>query len=178
MVVRKKQKGFSLLEVACIFAIMGLMAMMAIPSISNVKRQEVSEFVSELSKDLALAYQSIKTNDTEQCTLTLISDSSGSKYIGYKLVDSKGFFIEKERGGIASFDVKVYKGQGTGSLWSDASKNIFYLTKEGILDTLPPAVGSSEKIVTFEILNEKVSKKWYVTFYCETGYYEIYSIDA
>lgn len=177
MVVKKKQKGFSLLEVACILVIMGLMTMLAVPSISNVKRQEVSEFVSELSKDLALAYQSIKTNDTEQCTLTLTANSDGSKYIGYKLVDNKGLFLQKVRGGIASFDVKVYKGKGTSSLWSD-TKSTFYLTKKGVYDSPPTMLASGESIVTFEILNENVTKKWYVTFYCETGYYEIYSLDT
>ena len=175
--MKKGQKGFSLLEVACILMLMGLVGLAAVPTISNVKRQEVSQFVTELGTDFLQIYQSINTNDEEQCTLQLTSGSSG-KYIGYTLNDSKGLFLQKERSGASSFDVKVYKDaeHTPTALWSD-SASTYYFTKQGILDTVPTPGATGEQVITFEIASENVSQIWYIVFYLETGHYEISSVD-
>ena len=173
--VKKGQKGFSLLEVACILMLMGLVGLAAVPTISNVKRQEVSQFVTELGTDFLQIYQSISTNDEEQCVLQLTSESGGP-YTGYTLNDSKGLFLPKERSGASSFDVKVYQDAAHTALWSD-SVSTYYFTKQGILGTVPTPGATGEQVITFEVTSENVSKIWYVICYLETGHYEISSVD-
>lgn len=93
MVVRSNQKGFSLIEVALILLIMGIIGVAAVPSIVQAKRQEVSEFAKELCLDLV----NQKMND-RVCTNIYLGKESTS--MGISTISYTG--VEPAKAGVSS----------------------------------------------------------------------------
>lgn len=87
MTVSKDQRGFSLIEVALILLIMGIVGIAAIPSLAQARKQEVNELAKEICLDLTQQkmYDGIYTNvyvgQEERSTSEYSSSVSCSKEI-------------------------------------------------------------------------------------------------
>ena len=83
--MKKGSKGFSLLEVALVLLIMGIIGVAAIPSMQNIRRQEVNKLAKEICLDLVTQMTNQNTNRDETYVLDLVKKDASptSPYYGY-----------------------------------------------------------------------------------------------
>lgn len=84
--MKDKSQGFSLLEVTLILLIMSLVAVAAVPSMKNIRKQEVNQFAKVLALDLVEQRGKQKVNAELKFHLEFLSDHGGTFY-GYQIKD-------------------------------------------------------------------------------------------
>lgn len=85
--MKNKSKGFSLLEVALILLIMGFIGVAAIPSMQNIRRQEVNKLVKEICLDLVTQRQNQHVNSDDIYQFKLVNNDANAiaPFYGYQI---------------------------------------------------------------------------------------------
>lgn len=160
--MKKKQHGFSLLEVACLVAIMGIVGLAAIPSIHQVRKQETEQFIREICLDLSAQRINARAGSTPRYLLELTPVSG--IHTGYEIT---GPDTDITRGGARGFEVTITASDG-----SVTGESVEQLVFQGgkIM-----SVDGSKKYTTLivEVKDDTITRK--ATFDADTGHYEINS---
>lgn len=147
--MKKGEKGFSLLEVALILLIMGIVGIAAMPSLQNIRRQEVNKLAREICLDLVTQRTTQYTNPTATYILDLVNkDSLGAEpYYGYQITKSGDTnpqisnLTHNRNIEITIVDAAALNTESVmaGTSFTDASKTIPTISKEqlnGLIDAM------------------------------------------
>ncbi len=169
--MKKRSKGFSLLEVALVLLIMGIIGVAAIPSMQNIRRQEVNKLAKEICLDLVTQITKQNTNRSETYVLNLVSKNAlgTDPYYGYtisqvlsptnlKLLDRR---IEHNK------NIEIVIKDTNGNIPVTPITELEFSNKK-----ITDVVGNEYK-TTLKISLKNDQSKLDILFYTGTGHYEI-----
>lgn len=172
--VKKRSKGFSLLEVALVLLIMGIIGVAAIPSMQNIRRQEVNKLAKEICLDLVTQMTNQNTNRDETYVLDLVKKDASptSPYYGYVITTCDSSLNPKP--GIKSTE-RIQHNKNIEIVIKDTSGNIpaTPITKLRFLDKKITDAAGNEYKNTLQISLKNDQSKLEIVFYTTTGHYEI-----
>lgn len=90
MAVKQNKRGFTLLEMALVLLLTGLLGAVVVPSIKNVRRQELRQIANELCLDLVQVRKMSKANAKAEYVLELQVDAQSGNTYGYTIKEVTG----------------------------------------------------------------------------------------
>ena len=165
MNVKHSQRGFSLLEVACILVLIGLVGLVAVPTMKQIRKQEVACFSKEMSIDLSSLKAELRRHSNDTYTLELIAN--GSQYEGYQITKNSEAKPMTVRNGTAGFDIKIMDSSG-----SEPAAAIVKLDFAG--GKIKAGADEYDHELKIQIASDDIKQS--ITFNVNTGYYEISDI--
>lgn len=170
----KSQKGFSLLEVACIIALMGIICIGAIPAMQQVKKQEARQFATQMC--LELSRQKGEFSHMEGYFTIRLIEQDG-KYSSYEVskttaIESGGVITEVTTVldtycGPKSLDLVVLDTSSN----PDGDEPAIHIDAFKFNGTEIEVGGKQFKTLKIKLDTEELSQT--ITFIPETGYYSI-----
>lgn len=168
--VNRRNQGFSLLEVALILLLMGIVGVAAIPSMQSIRRQEVRKFASEMCLDLVTQRSKERVNPGEGYQLVLSnSDGSGAPYYGYTLqrILPSGGTEEIKSNYCISHSLEISIRDKDGNIPATAINKLIFKDNQLKAD----GSGDVYSVLTIDLVNDK--SKLEILYWNETGHYEI-----
>lgn len=164
--MRKNQRGFSLLELAVVICLMGIIGVAAVPTMKSVRRQEVNHITKSLCLDLVTQRTKQKANKDNHYRLKWHNASGGATppYCGYTITKDGESVPEVTCKGYTKMVITPYAPDGITPL--TGSELIFNQ------DTMSDGANNYETLY-LEVKQEDIIVK--ASFNYVTGHYEIQS---